>query len=60
MSMVYVIIVLNFLHQQQGYKPERYPDLQSCQVALAQTQFQIGYWGQCRAISVLPSQGRYR
>lgn len=54
MNIVYVIIVYGFLHNQIGTMTPSYSDLQSCQLALAQKHFDIGYWGQCTAVNVPP------
>ncbi len=55
LSMVYVIVIYNMLHQQQGMLPERYPDQQTCQVALSQKTFGFTYWGQCKPIGLAPT-----
>ncbi len=53
-QLAYIIVIFNLLHQQQGVMPGTYPDVQTCQVALAQAHFNLGYWGACRPVSLQP------
>jgi hypothetical protein len=50
----YVIIVWTSLHSMVGILPDRYDDLVSCKLALAQKSFNSFTWGQCQPLGVVP------
>jgi hypothetical protein len=51
---VFVIVVFGMLHNVESVMPGSYPDLNSCQSALATTHFAFPHWGECQLLASKP------
>lgn len=55
---VYIIVVFNWLHQQQAILPGSFPDLNSCKAQVVQTHVTLGNYAECTPLAYKPAAKR--